>query len=76
MTKIRLPHIHEFRDRHGKIRRYVRLPGRKRVPLPGAPGSHEFMAVYQSALTEGSRPLGNIGAKRAVPGTVSAAVTS
>ena len=37
MTKIRLRYIHEFVDRHGKVRRYVRLPGRKRVPLPALP---------------------------------------
>ena len=50
MTKIRLQYVHEFTDRHGKVRRYVRLPGRKRVPLPGAPGTDEFMAAYQAAV--------------------------
>ncbi|SRR5216683_3858326 len=50
MTKIRLDYIHEFRDRHGKIRRYVRLPGRNRVSLKGVPGSEEFMEAYRTAL--------------------------
>jgi hypothetical protein len=50
MTKIRLKYVHEFIDRHGKVRRYARLPGRKRVPLPGVPGSSEFMEAYQAAL--------------------------
>ena len=76
MTKIRLPYIHEFRDRHGRVRRYVRLPGRKRVPLPGAPGTAEFMDAYQAALAERevSRPA--IGAARVVPGSTSAAVAA
>ena len=73
LTKIRLPYIHEFRDRHGKIRRYVRVPGRKRVPLKGAPGTEEFMAVYQAALA-GEAPRVDVGAGRMRPGTVNAAV--
>ena len=51
MTKIRLPHVNQFRDRHGKIRRYLRQPGCKAVPLPGLAGSAEFMAAYQAALS-------------------------
>src|SRR5215831_15372352 len=51
MTKIRLPFIHEYRDRHGKLRRYVRRPGSRRVALPGLPGSREFMQAYQDAMT-------------------------
>ena len=75
MTKIRLDYIHEFRDRHGKVRRYVRLPGRKRVPLPGAPGSEEFMAIYQAAVA-GEAPRVIIGAVRTKPGTVNAAIVA
>jgi integrase len=75
MTKIRLQYIHEFRDRHGKVRRYVRLPGRKRVPLRGLPGSFEFMRIYEAALA-GQSPRPSIGASRTIPGTVSAAVVS
>jgi integrase len=74
MTKIRLQYIHEFRDRHGKVRRYVRLSGRKRVPLPGAPGSSEFMEAYQAALAGQART--EKGASRTVPGTINAAVVS
>ena len=51
MTKIRLPFIHEYGDRHGKLRRYVRRPGSRRVALPGPPGSPQFMQVYQDAMT-------------------------
>jgi integrase len=73
LTKIRLKHVHEFVDRHGKVRRYVRVPGRKRVPLKGAPGSEEFMAIYQAALA-GEAPRSEIGASRTIPGTVNAVV--
>jgi integrase len=52
MTKISLRYVHEYRDRHGKLRRYLRQPGMPRVPLPGAPGSAEFMSAYQAALAE------------------------
>jgi integrase len=75
MTKLRLDYIHEFRDRHGKIRRYVRLPGGKRVPLTGSPGTEAFMAAYAAALA-GEAPLVEIGASRTQPGTVNAAVIS
>jgi integrase len=73
LTKIRLQYIHEFVDRHGKVRRYVRLPGRKRVPLKGAPGSDEFMESYRVALA-GEAPRIEVGASRTRPGTVNAAV--
>jgi integrase len=51
MSKITLPYVHMYRDRHGKIRRYFRRPGVPRVPLIGAPGSAEFMAAYQAAMS-------------------------
>jgi integrase len=51
MTKIRLHYVHEYRDRHGKLRRYVRRPGSRRVALPGLPGSPEFMQAYQDAMS-------------------------
>jgi integrase len=52
MTKIRLKYVHEFRDRHGNLRRYVRRPGvSNKTPLPGLPGSPAFMEAYQAALS-------------------------
>jgi integrase len=74
LTRIRLRYIHEFRDRHGKVRRYVRLPGRKRVALKGVPGTEEFMAAYQAALADAPRI--QTGAARAVAGTVNAAIAA
>lgn len=75
MTKIRLSHIHEFLDRHGKVRRYVRLPGRKQVPLPGIPGSPKFLQAYEAALA-GEVPRAEIAGARTKLGTVNAAVIS
>ncbi|WP_313445828.1 tyrosine-type recombinase/integrase [Brevundimonas sp.] len=50
MAQIELQLVQRFRDRHGKLRHYFRRPGAKRVPLPGLPGSLDFMAAYQAAL--------------------------
>jgi integrase len=71
MTRIKLPYVHEFVDRHGHARHYVRRRGCKRVPLPGLPGSAEFMAVYERAL---SNAPAEVGIKRTRPGSVNAAV--
>ena len=56
MTSIRLPYVQEYRDRHGRARRYFRRPGFKRVTLSGTPGSPQFMAAYETALAA-ERPL-------------------
>jgi integrase len=49
MTMLRLKYIHEYLDRHGRLRRYFRRRG-YRVALPGLPGSPEFMEAYKGAL--------------------------
>jgi integrase len=51
MTSVRLLYVHEYRDRHGKRRRYFRRRGYKQISLPGEPGSPEFMKVYTAALS-------------------------
>jgi enterobacteria phage integrase len=56
MTRIKLRYVNEYIDRYGNIRRYFRRPGRRAVPLPGLPGSIEFMAAYQTALAAVSHP--------------------
>lgn len=43
-------YVNEYRDRHGAVRRYFRRPGSRGIPLPGRPGSPEFMAAYNAAL--------------------------
>lgn len=49
-VKVTLKHVHSFTDRHGKVRRYLRLPGAKSVALPGEPGSPSFMRAYHEAV--------------------------
>lgn len=51
MTKIKLRYIQEYIDRHGQIRRYVRMKGKPNAVLPGLPGSPEFMAAYERAIS-------------------------
>jgi integrase len=58
MTSIRLPYVQEYRDRHGKARRYFRRPGFKRVALRGTPGSPQFMTAYEAALAAERLPIG------------------
>jgi integrase len=71
MTSIRLPYIQEYQDRHGKVRRYFRRPGFKRVVLPGTPGSPQFMAAYEAALSAERPPIG----RRHREGTIGDLVT-
>lgn len=42
-------YVHEYLDRHGKIRRYFRRCGKK-IALTGDPESEEFATAYLSAL--------------------------
>jgi integrase/recombinase XerD len=75
MTRIRLDYVHEYHDRHGKLRRYFRKPGFKRIPLRGAPGSDEFMATYQTALA-GKELRPEVGGERTTAGTINALIVS
>jgi integrase len=68
-------YVKVYRDRHGKLRRYFRRPGFKSVPLPGLPGSAEFMGAYQAAV-EGGELRVSVGASRTVAGTVNALVVA
>ena len=76
MTHIRLKYVNGFRDRHGKRRYYFRR-AKQNIPLPGWPGSVEFMAAYQAALAAYQGSLSEpaarieIGAARTNPGTIS-----
>jgi integrase len=76
MARIRLRFVNEFRDRHGKIRRYFRRPDCRAIPLSGLPGSAEFMAEYQAALNGALKTQKKAGQARVVPGTVHALVSS
>lgn len=72
MAKINLPHVQRFKDRHGKLRHYYRKPGCKRVPLPGVPGSDEFMDAYRMA----ERTTRSAGESQSTPGTISAVIAA
>lgn len=50
--RIKLKHVIEDVDRHGNVRMYVRVPGRPKVRVREQPGSPEFMAAYQRAVSE------------------------
>jgi integrase len=76
MATIRLRYVNSFsnRDREDtRVRYYFRRRGEKAIPLPGQPGSEEFMAAYAMALAAiPNRP--EIGASRTSPGSVNALV--
>jgi integrase len=69
MRPNRLPKgVQAFTDRYGKPRYYLRRKGFRKVPLPGAPWSTEFMDAYAWAL-EGQAAV-EPGKGRAKPGTM------
>jgi integrase len=69
--KLRLQYVNEYRDNRGKLRRYFRRQGFKKVPLLGLPGSEEFMRAYQAALDQIPK---DIGANRTALGTMGALI--
>ncbi len=75
MARLRLQYVDEIKDRYGKLRHYFRRAG-GRIRLPGLPGSAEFMAAYQAALTGATEVEIEIGASRTAPGTINAAIVA
>jgi integrase len=71
VTRVRLKYVQAWVDREGRSHHYFRRLGFPRVPLPGLPGSPEFMEAYQAALAVPARP---IGAARTKPGSLNAAL--
>jgi enterobacteria phage integrase len=71
MTRIKLRYVNEFVDQDGKVRRYFRRRGGRAIPLPGLPGSIEFMSAYQAALAVVSPPPPS--PKHVIPGSLAAA---
>lgn len=73
--RLSLRYIHEYRDRHGQLRRYFRRRGHPKIPLPGVPGSLEFNEAYNAALAAMVvRPT--IKGRSGQPGTVSATIAA
>jgi integrase len=78
VARIRLKYVNSFanRDRkNGRVRYYFRHPKQKAIPLPGLPGSDEFMAAYAMALAAQSSPS-EIGASRTLPESIDALVVA
>jgi site-specific recombinase XerD len=79
VTRIRLKYVNAFGNqnrRDGRLRYYFRRRGCKAIPLPGLPGSEEFMAAYSAALAGMPDHQSEIGASRTVPGTINALVVA
>jgi integrase len=79
MTCIKLKYVNAFRNRARKsklTRYYFRRRGCKAIPLPGLPGSEEFMTAYATALATIPAELTEIGASRTFPGTINALVVN
>lgn len=76
MTVFRLRYVQAFTDRHGVERRYFRKPGQRKVPLPGLPGSREFMEAYQAALAGEGAPKRLVGQERTKDGSLSALIVA
>lgn len=56
--RVPLKYISEDVDRHGNVRCYVRVPGKKKVRIRALPGTPEFMEEYQAAIaTSAGAPL-------------------
>jgi integrase len=72
MANIKLKFIKAYVDQHGRVRHYLRRPGHKLVPLPGLPGSPEFMRAYEAALD--AAPPVEVGAARIKAGSISAMI--
>src|SRR6516165_5411380 len=74
MTRIRLRYVNSFANRSrrsARLRYYFRRRGHKAIPLPGLPGSEEFMAAYAAALATLPESI-QVGASRTSPGTINA----
>ena len=50
MTLLKLPYVKEYRDRHGRVRRYVRRRGQPDIPLPGRPAVKNSCAPLSSRV--------------------------
>lgn len=79
MATLRLRHVNSFRNKQRKDTRprfYFRRRGGKAIPLPGLPGSEEFMQAYGLALASVPESSKEIGAGRTLPGTIGALVVA
>jgi integrase/recombinase XerD len=58
---VRLKYVSEDVDRHGNVRCYVRVPGKRKVRIRALPGTKDFIDEYQAAVVS----AGDISARQA-----------
>jgi integrase len=78
-VRIKLKYVNGFRNpdrKSQRVRYYFRRRGTKAIPLPGLPGSEEFMAAYHAALATMPDKPSEIGVSRTSPGTINALVVA
>src|SRR5262245_59003082 len=74
MSRIKLRYVQAFIDhKTGHVYYYFRRTGFPRVPLPGLPGSDQFMMAYRTAVA--GMPM-EIGASRNKLGSISSTLAS
>ncbi|MBR0778559.1 tyrosine-type recombinase/integrase [Bradyrhizobium diazoefficiens] len=80
-----MKHVNKFKNKNRTDKReryYFRVRGQKAIPLPGKPGSDEFMTAYGLALSalekarQGETAIAVSAAKLGKPGTIAALVPS
>jgi integrase len=71
MSRLRLRYVQAFTSAGGTYH-YFRRRGSPRTPLPGLPGSHEFMAAYADALNAAPLAIGKTLRSRS--GSISSAI--
>ena len=69
MANTTLKYLVRDRDRHGNVRLYVRMPGKKKIRLRAPEGTPEFHFEYATAIAAPGAPLG-ASKRRAAPGTM------
>src|SRR5215831_8018106 len=50
--QVRFKHLVEDRDRHGNVRIYVRIPGRRKIRIRAPFGTDEFIVAYNAAVSD------------------------
>ena len=73
VARIKLKFVNGFTDRFGRARYYFRWRGFAAIPLPGVPGTDDFMATYSTALA-GIPDQPEVGSRTTLPGTIGALV--
>ena len=77
MSRVKIKYVHGWVDKRcggAKPRYYFERRGFARVPLPGLPGSDEFMEAYRAALAGQTAPPLAIGAGRTKAGSINALI--